>query len=214
MYEGNHHLTNRAYALLTTVTAAWFCAQCLARLTQRVGISLLELNTLGHALCALLIYCLWWKKPLDTKEPEQVFIRDPEAVQFVAVLSAASNFDKSKSEYDRWMRADWRNVRRARISKEALDLGREKPLRPDYTRRRTFNRMVPSFRTHESLVRSRNVPILHNLDTSGVMFFPVISSGPGSRRWILGLGRATADRRGDEYQDRLFETTGYKYTSL
>lgn len=32
-------------------------------------ISLLELNTLGHCLCALLIYRLWWDKPLDVSEP-------------------------------------------------------------------------------------------------------------------------------------------------
>ena len=32
-------------------------------------LSLLELNTLGHALCALLIYMLWWEKPLDVDYP-------------------------------------------------------------------------------------------------------------------------------------------------
>ncbi|KAK0714480.1 hypothetical protein B0H67DRAFT_467533, partial [Lasiosphaeris hirsuta] len=54
---------------LVCFQAVWFCAQCFARLGQRLGISLLELNTLGYALCALLIYCLWWNKPLDVREP-------------------------------------------------------------------------------------------------------------------------------------------------
>ncbi|KAK0753677.1 hypothetical protein B0T18DRAFT_484350 [Schizothecium vesticola] len=31
--------------------------------------SLLELNTLAHALCALALYSLWWNKPLDIEEP-------------------------------------------------------------------------------------------------------------------------------------------------
>lgn len=49
--------------------AAWFCAQCFSRWKQHLAVSLLELNTLAHALCALLIYMLWWSKPLDIEEP-------------------------------------------------------------------------------------------------------------------------------------------------
>ena len=50
-------------------TATWFCIQCLCRLFQGLPISLLELNTFGHAACALLIYALWWHKPHDVSEP-------------------------------------------------------------------------------------------------------------------------------------------------
>lgn len=53
--------------------ALWFCAQCLSRILQGMGISLLELNTLVHALYALyalLIYCVWWNKLLDVLETE------------------------------------------------------------------------------------------------------------------------------------------------
>ena len=32
-------------------------------------ISLLELNTLVHAICALVLYILWWRKPLDVEGP-------------------------------------------------------------------------------------------------------------------------------------------------
>lgn len=38
------------------VQAAWFSIQTKYRLSAGVPISLLELNTLGHSLCALLIY--------------------------------------------------------------------------------------------------------------------------------------------------------------
>lgn len=36
---------------------------------QGIHISLLELNTFGHAMCALLIYLLWWEKPFDVDYP-------------------------------------------------------------------------------------------------------------------------------------------------
>ncbi|KAL9134520.1 MAG: hypothetical protein Q9175_004300, partial [Cornicularia normoerica] len=36
---------------------------------QRIPISLLELNTFGHAICALLIYLLWWEKPFEVDYP-------------------------------------------------------------------------------------------------------------------------------------------------
>ena len=36
---------------------------------QRILISLLELNTFGHAICALFIYLLWWEKPFEVDIP-------------------------------------------------------------------------------------------------------------------------------------------------
>ena len=37
--------------------------------SERIPISLLELNTFGHAICALLIYILWWEKPFEVDYP-------------------------------------------------------------------------------------------------------------------------------------------------
>lgn len=54
---------------LVCIQAGWFCVQCIARLSQGLAISLLELNTFAHAICALLVYLLWWYKPLDIEEP-------------------------------------------------------------------------------------------------------------------------------------------------
>ena len=39
---------------------------------QRIPISLLELNTFGHAACALLIYLLWWEKPFEVDMPTMI----------------------------------------------------------------------------------------------------------------------------------------------
>lgn len=37
--------------------------------SEHIPISLLELNTFGHAICALLIYVLWWEKPFEVDSP-------------------------------------------------------------------------------------------------------------------------------------------------
>lgn len=57
---------------LVCAQATWFCVQCITRLAQNLPISLLELNTFAHALCTLVIYVLWWKKPLDVDEPTEI----------------------------------------------------------------------------------------------------------------------------------------------
>jgi len=67
------------------VQAFWFCVQCITRLSQGLPITLLELNTFVHALCALLIYWLWWHKPLDVAEP--TLFKEKEIHGLVALLS-------------------------------------------------------------------------------------------------------------------------------
>ncbi|MCJ1437410.1 hypothetical protein MMC27_006797 [Xylographa pallens] len=54
---------------LVCIQALWFCVQCISRIAQGLPISLLEVNTAAHAICTLLIYLLWWSKPLDVEEP-------------------------------------------------------------------------------------------------------------------------------------------------
>ncbi|KAH7010588.1 uncharacterized protein B0I36DRAFT_257457 [Microdochium trichocladiopsis] len=54
---------------LVCLQAIWFCLQCFARVLQQLPLSLLELNTFAHSLCALVVYILWWEKPLDVERP-------------------------------------------------------------------------------------------------------------------------------------------------
>ena len=54
---------------LVCVQAIWFCTQTIFRLAQNYPISFMELNTFAHSLCALLVYFLWWNKPLDISVP-------------------------------------------------------------------------------------------------------------------------------------------------
>ena len=63
---------NKANALAKTLVclqASWFSLQCITRVRQGLAITLLELNTFAHTLCTLLIYLLWWNKPLDIEQP-------------------------------------------------------------------------------------------------------------------------------------------------
>lgn len=62
--------------ILVCAQALWFCIQCISRLAQSLPVSLLELNTFGHSLCTLLIYLLWWYKPLNVEQP--TLIQDAE----------------------------------------------------------------------------------------------------------------------------------------
>lgn len=51
--------------VITCAQALWFCSQCIARLSQDMAISLLELNTIAHCISAFFIYAFWWHKPYD-----------------------------------------------------------------------------------------------------------------------------------------------------
>jgi len=46
--------------------------QTLARVNQNLPVTLLEINTMGHVVCAFALYSLWWSKPLDIKDPKVI----------------------------------------------------------------------------------------------------------------------------------------------
>ncbi|KAL8774457.1 MAG: hypothetical protein Q9209_000830 [Squamulea sp. 1 TL-2023] len=73
---------------LVCAQATWFCVQCIARMSQSLPLSLLELNTVAHALCTLVIYLLWWHKPLDVEEP--TLITDPKFSPILAYMWMSS----------------------------------------------------------------------------------------------------------------------------
>ena len=72
---------------IVCIQAVWFCAQVIGRLAERMPISLLELNTFAHALCALLVYLLWWDKRLDIHEPTVVESGKSDAACNVSVMA-------------------------------------------------------------------------------------------------------------------------------
>jgi len=59
--------------LVTCGQALWYSLQCVTRSTQGLTISLLEINTTVHTVCALTMYFFfWWHKPLDVDEPTEL----------------------------------------------------------------------------------------------------------------------------------------------
>ncbi|EPE26362.1 hypothetical protein GLAREA_02274 [Glarea lozoyensis ATCC 20868] len=54
---------------LVCLQASWMLLQTLGRLIAGLPITLLEINTVGHCLCVLAIYLIWWNKPLHVLEP-------------------------------------------------------------------------------------------------------------------------------------------------
>ena len=54
---------------LVILQVTWMILQCISRRAAGYPLSPLEVHTLVHAGCALFMYTLWFKKPLDVKEP-------------------------------------------------------------------------------------------------------------------------------------------------
>jgi len=57
---------------LVIVQASWLILQCVMRWIAQLPVTPLELNTLAHGICALMVYYLWWEKPLDVQSPTLV----------------------------------------------------------------------------------------------------------------------------------------------
>ncbi|RPB21391.1 hypothetical protein L211DRAFT_840815 [Terfezia boudieri ATCC MYA-4762] len=60
---------------LVCIQACWMLVQAFARKVERLPITLLELNTIMHVVCALMMYLLWLKKPQDVGIPTIIYDR-------------------------------------------------------------------------------------------------------------------------------------------
>ena len=84
---------------LVCMQASWFCIQCIYRLAHNLSISLLELNTFAHAICTLLIYLLWWNKPLDIEEPTIIQGDNADAIfAMMAMLDCAQRNPRGSTQ--------------------------------------------------------------------------------------------------------------------
>lgn len=55
--------------MICCIQVIWIIVQTITRLAVGLAISPLEINTLGHVACALMMYALWWSKPRWVREP-------------------------------------------------------------------------------------------------------------------------------------------------
>ncbi|KAJ4371157.1 hypothetical protein N0V83_004373 [Neocucurbitaria cava] len=75
---------------IVCLQAIWFCIQCFTRWGTGYSTSLLELNTFAHCVCALMIFILWWNKPLDVEEPTLINVSNHlELASMMALCSGA-----------------------------------------------------------------------------------------------------------------------------
>lgn len=83
----------------------------LGPVAQRIPISLLELNTFGHAVCALFIYLLWWEKPFEVDIPTIVHskvLSDMYALAWVNTRGQSPLVRSMKSAYQDLLQANER----------------------------------------------------------------------------------------------------------
>ena len=53
---------------LVCIQVIWFLIQCIARAAAGYPLALLEVHTMVHVVCALLMYALWWEVSLEILE--------------------------------------------------------------------------------------------------------------------------------------------------
>lgn len=57
---------------LATLQTLWFITQCVARRVQSLPLTELEVVTLAFGVINLVIYIIWWDKPLDVRYPIRI----------------------------------------------------------------------------------------------------------------------------------------------
>lgn len=65
---------------LVLLQITWTVLQCLSRKATGLPLSVLEVHTLVHAGCALIMYVLWFNKPMDVSEPVDVSSNIPDRI--------------------------------------------------------------------------------------------------------------------------------------
>ncbi|KAF2278252.1 uncharacterized protein EI97DRAFT_492768 [Westerdykella ornata] len=76
-----------AAKILVCLQAGWFFVQCIARLVQRLPLTLLEVHVLAHVLCAFAMYLLWIQKPYDVAAP--ILCKNEKILDLAALFSLA-----------------------------------------------------------------------------------------------------------------------------
>lgn len=59
---------------------SWLVIQSIARARAQLPLTILEVHTMVHVVCALLMYCFWLRKPKDISEPTRVDSRGCQSI--------------------------------------------------------------------------------------------------------------------------------------
>ncbi|KAK6957611.1 hypothetical protein Daesc_000398 [Daldinia eschscholtzii] len=55
---------------LVVLQVSWMVTQCIVRKVYGLPLTLLEIHTMVHVVCALILYVCWFEKPLDVRNPD------------------------------------------------------------------------------------------------------------------------------------------------
>ena len=105
---------------LVCLQAGWMIIQCIARVHQSLPLTLLEVHTLMHAICAFFIYCLWLKKPHDVMVTTKVAVD----YQMVQQLERIEGYINQLPRHE--------GCETFRFTERALDLQRSNEAAADY----------------------------------------------------------------------------------
>jgi hypothetical protein len=88
---------------LVCLQAGYMIIQCATRVAGKLPLSLLEINTLGHVFCALVMYSFWLHKPQDIHTSTHFSDEEfrPVCAYMYMVSSISRAFDGSKREFSK-----------------------------------------------------------------------------------------------------------------
>jgi hypothetical protein len=93
---------------LVCLQAGYMLIQCAARVRSHLALSFLEINTLGHVVCALTMYLFWLKKPQDVRTTSRMSDEDiqPLCAYMYMESSLSRAYDGNKREFSRLRHLD------------------------------------------------------------------------------------------------------------
>ncbi|KAL9608910.1 MAG: hypothetical protein Q9167_006279 [Letrouitia subvulpina] len=86
---------------LVVIQITWMILQCITRKASGYPLTPLELHTLVHAGCALIMYALWFRKPLDIKQPTMVSVNGFEETVALMLIRSTGLGWKPYGNYER-----------------------------------------------------------------------------------------------------------------
>ncbi|KAL8681267.1 MAG: hypothetical protein Q9224_006866, partial [Gallowayella concinna] len=89
----------------------WTFLQCLSRKAVGLPLSVLEVHVLVHAGCALIMYVLWFNKPMDIDEPTDVSPKIPEKI--IALMLVQNHYFGTQPYRDLELPIEWCPIRLA-----------------------------------------------------------------------------------------------------
>jgi hypothetical protein len=96
--------TGAVQKTLAYIQCFWFGANCIARLSEGLPISLLELNTFAHVIVTFLTLYFWWNKPLDVNEPQAIQGEDAAMLGAYAFMASLISDNYSSQQYSEFQK--------------------------------------------------------------------------------------------------------------